>query len=568
VKARAKATEAEAKAREKTAKAQAKAQERARRQAEAAAKKKARPALQTDPDDGLGGWTPPLPDALPEIIVAPGERHLAADAGLAAMATARAPFYQRGADLARICLVKMKLSDGSHVRVPAVKAITRQMLMRALGRTAKWLGFTKELDLVQIDPPPDLGDHILGMIGEWPFPPLRGVIATQTMRYDGSLLTKPGYDPVTGLVLFNPPPIPEIPVRPTRQDALEALALLNDLLTGFDFAADDNVSRSAAISMLITPVLRGMMPAAPIHFITKPDAGSGGSYMQDLMAAIGERCPTISLTLDNDEENEKRLSAVAMTGQPIIAIDNFTGTLMGNFFCQLIERPMPQVRVLGKSEMVTIPNNHCVVANGINISIGTDAIRRGVQISLDPNTENPFERTFTRDPVAEVLANRGPAVAAILTIARAYRIAGMPGRLTPRLSFEVWSDNVRSALVWLGWPDCDLSIKTARAADPHTSRLFAVVAAWATELTVGDGYYTGDLVKLAGEYAGDGSNNRIRPALWDALTAVAGNKLGGLDPAKLGLWLEANLNRVIAGHKLLVDRETNKARPHWLLVPR
>ena len=54
-------------------------------------------------------------------------------------------------------------------------------------------------------PPPDLGEHILGMIDEWPFPPLRGVIATQTMRLDGSLLTEPGYDRDTGLVLFNPP---------------------------------------------------------------------------------------------------------------------------------------------------------------------------------------------------------------------------------------------------------------------------------------------------------------------------------------------------------------------------
>ena len=45
------------------------------------------------------------------------------------------------------------------------------------------------------------------MIGEWPFPPLRGVIATQTMRHDGTLLTKPGYDPATGPVLFIGPPI-------------------------------------------------------------------------------------------------------------------------------------------------------------------------------------------------------------------------------------------------------------------------------------------------------------------------------------------------------------------------
>ena len=406
----------------------------------------------------------------------------------------------------------MKLSNGDLVRVPAISIITRPILIRALNRCATWQGHNRYDQLVEIDPPGVIGDEILGMTGEWPFPPLRGVIATQTMRFDGSLLTKPGYDRDTGLVLFNPPPMEPIPEHPTKADALDALAVLNDLLTGFEF--EDNVSRSGAISMLMTPVLRGMMPAAPIHFVTKPDAGSGGSYLQDLMSAIaiGERCPTISLTLHNDEENEKRLSAVALPGPAIIAIDNFTGTLMGNFFCQLIERPMPLVRLLGKSEMVAIPNNHCVVSNGINIAIGIDAVRRGVRIGLDPNVENPSERTFTRDPVAEVLADRGPAVRAALIIARAYRVAGMPGRLMPRPSFEVWSDNVRSPLVWLNWPDCDESLATARAADPHTGRLFAVIAAWAETLKVGQGYFTSELVAEASECIPH-SADRTRPEL-------------------------------------------------------
>ena len=476
------------------------------------------------------------------------------------------PFYQRGKDLVRVCRIKLKLSNGDAVRVPAISTITKPMLMRALGRCATWWAYTKTFDLVQIDPPPDLGDHILGMLDEWPFPPLRGVIATQTMRFDGSLLTEPGYDRDTGLVLFNPPEMPPIPERPTKADALESLALLNDLLTGFDFADDNNVSRAGAVSLLMTPVLRGMMPAAPIHFITKPDAGSGGSYLQDLMSAIaiGERCPTISLTLHNDEENEKRLSSAANSGQPIIAIDNFTGTLMGNFFCQLIERPMPQIRILGKTEMVTITNNHTVVANGINITIGTDAVRRGVRIELDPNTENPSERSFTRDPVAEVLANRGPAVRAALIIARAYRVAGMPGRLTPRLSFEVWSDNVRSALVWLGWPDCDESLKTARAADPHTSKLFAVIEAWTTDLKVGEGYRTGELIKFANDTV---MGERVRFNLWEALFAVAGTPTGQLDAAKLGNWLRDHQNRISAGHKLINDT-TDKSRPKWKLEPR
>jgi putative DNA primase/helicase len=559
----------EAKARE----AEARAAEKARKIAEASERLDAQKArtLHSDKEhDGLSGWLPPPSDALPKIIVAGGERPNVADAGLAAMAAARVPFYQRGKDLVRVCLVKLKLSNGGDVRAPAVSIVTRPMLMRALGRCAIWQAHNKELDLVHIDPPRDLGDHILGMIGEWPFPPLRGVIATQTMRYDGTLLTEPGYDPATGLVLFNPPPMPVIPDQPTKHDALDGLALIRDLLIEVDFAEDESVSLSGAVSMVMTPVLRGMMSVAPMHVVTKPVAGTGGSYLQDIVAAIaiGERCPVISLTPNNDEENEKRLSSAALTGQSIIAIDNFTGTLMGDFLCQLIERPMPQVRLLGKSELVTTTNNHCVLANGNNVTIGADAVRRTVQIALDANREDPTTRTFTRDPVAMVLADRGKYIAAILTIARAYRVAGSPGKLAPRLSFGEWSDNVRSALVWLGWPDPDASIKTVRAADPVSSKLHAVIAAWVDELDVNVGYYTSELVDRASQYVGGGSNDRVRPALWDALFNVAANKNNQLDPRALGVWLEAHLNRISAGHKLQVDRETNKARPRWSVVPR
>ena len=212
------------------------------------------------------------------------------------------------------------------------------------------------------------------------------------------------------------------------------------MLAEVKFADDNNVSRSGAISMLMTPVLRGMMSVVPLHIVNKPAPGTGGSYMQDIMAAIamGEPCPVISLTLNNDEENEKRLSSAATAGQPIIAIDNMVGTLMGQFLCQLVERPMPQVRILGKTELVTIPNNqhhHSVLSNGNNVAIAADMVRRTLQISLDADVENPESRTFTRDPVAQIRADRGRYIAAILTIARAYRVAGSPGKLPQRLSF-------------------------------------------------------------------------------------------------------------------------------------
>jgi putative DNA primase/helicase len=505
---------------------------------------------------------------LPEILVRSGGRHLAADAGLAAIKAAGIQFYRRDRNLVRVCRIKAKRASGEEVLVPAVIVITMPMLSRALGQSAQWSKYNSERQLVVIDPPPPITEQILGMIDEWPFPPLRGVIATQTMRHDGTLLVTPGYDTQTGLVLFEPPPMPPIPERPSQQDALVALALLNSLLDEFKFADDDNISRSAALSMIMTPVLRGAMPVAPMHVITKPDAGTGASYLQDLVAAIaiGERCPVMSLSPDM-EENDKRLMSAAIAQQPIIALDNVTTLLMGDFLCQLTERSLLQVRRLGRTELVNVDNSFCVFANGNNLTVGGDAVRRTIQIALDADVENPETRYFARDPVSKVLANRGDYVAAALTIARAYQVAGLPARLPRRASYEVWSDVVRSPLAWLGYPDPVASVERIRSEDPVRSARAAVFTAWEKELRSNIGYQTSELI--ANVESTDGNANRLRPALWAALFAVAMPKSGYqvIDPTKLGHWLKNNTDTIAAGHKLLVDR-SDKTRPRWKLVPR
>jgi hypothetical protein len=68
---------------------------------------------------------------LPAIIVCSGERHLAADAGLAAIAAAGIQFYRRDRALVRVCRIKAKRADGGEVLVPAVTVITMPMLSRS-----------------------------------------------------------------------------------------------------------------------------------------------------------------------------------------------------------------------------------------------------------------------------------------------------------------------------------------------------------------------------------------------------------------------------------------------------
>jgi hypothetical protein len=229
------------------------------------------------------------------------------------------------------------------------------------------------------------------------------------------------------------------------------------------------VARSVALSALITPVVRGAFPTAPMHVACAPVNSSGKSYLFDLVAAIaiGQRMPVIAAGC-NEEETEKRLGAALLAGLPLISIDNLNGELSGDALCQAVERPVVQVRILGRSELPRIETRAVTFfANGNNVVLVGDLCRRAITATLDPKLENPELRQFANNPFAAVLADRGAYIAAALTVCCAYAAAGRPNP-PPRLaSFESWSDTVRSALVWLGKVDPVESMELARADDPE-----------------------------------------------------------------------------------------------------
>jgi putative DNA primase/helicase len=306
-----------------------------------------------------------------------------------------------------------------------------------------------------------------------------------------------------------------------------------------------------------------------MHLVNAPQAGTGKSFLLDLAALIatGERCAVMSVS-PKPEETEKRLIAAALSGFPIIAIDNCREPLQGDFLCQVTERPLLQLRPLGTSTQTRIPNTFTTFANGNNAIVADDLVRRTLRCDLDANLEKPEERQFKSNPKAMILADRGSYIAACLTIPRAYVVAGRPHRLTPLPSYEPWSDNVRSPLVWLGCPDPVDTIASARADDPVRQARTSVFTAWATELGLDEtGYFTSELVNRAEErHPEDGPY--MRPELRNSFLSVARQRKADhseIDRTQLGKWLHASANTIAQGYKLTVDR-TNVARPRWILT--
>jgi hypothetical protein len=469
---------------------------------------------------------------------------------------ARVPFYQRGGELVRPIIRTVKAAHGRLTKTAQLKSISPVFMRDTMCRHAHWERFDqKSFGWLKTMAPMNVALTLLARDGVWGFPEIVGVIATPTMRPDGSLLLKQGYDPATRLLLIEPPKMPEIPDQPTREDALTALAQLEELISESPF--DDEPSRSVALSGLITPVVRGAFPVAPMHVSSAPVAGSGKSFLWDLVAAIStgqQRMPVMAA--GSEEETMKRLAGVLLTGQPLISIDNVNGELKGDLLCQAIEQHILDVRPLGRSDIIRIETGGVTIfATGNNITIVGDLCRRTITSRLDAKIENPQLKPFRNDPIRKILDDRGTYIAACLTICRAYIVAGRPGRLPRLASFEGWSDTVRSVLVWLGKSDAVDTMQSIRDEDPQRVALTDLLHAWSRDHGVGAGTNVPLAViidksvtteKLGGLETGEFKYPDLNAAVRAATSLIGGPALGSkCDPARFGQYCKGMKGRIV-----------------------
>jgi putative DNA primase/helicase len=117
----------------------------------------------------------------------------------------------------------------------------------------------------------------------WEFQQVVGIIATPTLRPDGSLLDKPGYDPETRLYLWPGVTLPPMPARPTKDDAIRALAVLKELFAEFSLKQKKpTIDLSVALAGLLTALLRGSLPTSPVVLVAGDTPGVGKSYLVDV----------------------------------------------------------------------------------------------------------------------------------------------------------------------------------------------------------------------------------------------------------------------------------------------
>jgi hypothetical protein len=507
----------------------------------------------------------------PTIQTKAGRPDLLATEAEDAIITSGLPVFQRGRELVRPAQFEVPASKGRMTISAGMRPLGMAGMLEIMAESAAWQKWVvSRKAFVVVDPPPLPASILLSRAGRWRFPLISGVITAPTIRPDGTMLSKPGYDAATRLYHVPDPTLtPEyVPPKPTKEQAVKALTTLDALLDEFPFT--NEVSHSVALSCLMTPVLRGAIPVAPLHAIKASTAGTGKTYLADLASAIeaGRPCPVISLSVDA-KETESRINGLLLGGFPLACLDNVNGELGNDILAQAITQPTIQVRRLGGSDIFEVESRATWFATGNGIRVRGDMTRRTIVCNLDAGIERPEMRQFTHRPLDDILNARARYIAAVLTIAIAYTDAGKPGRLPSPASFEEWSDLVRSPLVWLDRADCWDSVEVAREDDPELTALRDILTNWADAIGIGKLVTTRQVIETAnskGLAYEDEASTLKWPDFRDALTDTAGVK-GNIDPNRLGKWLMGREGRIVDGRRLKRGKiDSHSKAVQWFLA--
>jgi hypothetical protein len=514
----------------------------------AAGRQQPRPRSQPQPQGG-----PPI------IQIKDGELLRIIDEIEDALLASGAQVFSRAGRLVMPVTELEKASDGRKTAVACLRELSPESFMGLVAGAATFQKY-KRKNWIEADPPIQHLRVILASEQRWRFPHVTGVITTPTLRPDGSLLVEPGYDPETELCLMPGFQLSPIPEHPTKDQAIAALKLLTDLLSEFSFKRSGGghemqLNRSVALSGQLTALVRGSLPTAPTHLIRAHMPGTGKSYLIDVFATIatGRLCPVITAS-KSVEETEKRLDAIIRSGIAMFSLDNCIHDPGGERLCQVSERPVVKIRILGHSETPDCDVHTAIYATGNNIGFKGDMVRRGLVCNLESLDERPELRRFNRSALKTAGMNRPTYVAAALTVMRAYLAAGAPEVCGPFGSYEDWSRMVRGPLIWLGESDPVASVDSSQAEDPELAELREWFILWLAEFKLDEPYTS---ARFAGEAAAAPIGFNVNP-FKEFLLRVAADKNGEVSTKRLGEWLNRNCGRVVR-----ID-----GRRYWMLKGR
>lgn len=378
-------------------------------------------------------------------------------------------------------------------------------------------------------------------VGEYPgVAVVKAVVTMPVARPDGSILSAPGLDELTGLYLqggeYRAPRVLD------EGEKAAALRRVWSLFEGFPFATPED--RSTYMAALLTTAIRPTLETAPAFLINAAKPGTGKTKLGECLMLAADSSKKAHVWDDDPAEQKKTILGILMTAPTGILFDNVIGAIKPTgAFCVASTSGEFTTRVLGGNAIGTVANRAVWVLTGNNVRLVGDTVRRVLAVTLD-SPENPERRRFAFDPVRVLERSAADFRLDLLDLIHTWAEAGHPGRdtLSGFASFDQWSQIVRPVCIWLGMVDPLNVLDASQEADPQQEALELMMEAW--DARFGDSeVFLKDLTAapFIGEHAG----------LWREAETLVCTYKGQLDPSRLSYWLRENKGKKYNGREFI-----------------
>lgn len=251
------------------------------------------------------------------------------------------------------------------------------------------------------------------------------------------------------------------PVKKYHPD--EALKRLREPFTDFPFThglTEEDPScfggerfgryHAAAISAILAAIVRPAIEICPAYVITSSQYSDGKSVMSNaIAAAVGMEggSPNSPLTRGgSDEEQEKQISSVLARGKRVVVYDNHDGEFRSAALTETLTSSQPEFRVLGKSEVRSIPNRTMFIVNGVNIVLASDLQTRTVVIRLARTNLDP-QRNFRHVDIVDWCGTNSERLVSASISLIEWALAQDNGDWKPTHRFKDWDYLVRRTIM-------------------------------------------------------------------------------------------------------------------------
>ena len=365
---------------------------------------------------------------------------------------------------------------------PLIENLRIEHMRHVLDHAADWYRVNKDGVHTATSPPQDVAVNILAT-GQWPYPTLAGVVELPVLRPDGSFHHEHGHDTAARLYHWHRgKPYPAIPDTPSADELATAVALVDELFA--DFPWDTAADRANAWALLLTPLIRAIIGQVPMALIDAPEPGTGKGLLVKVCSIVTTgHAAALMAWPASDEELEKKVSATLMAGNTVVVFDNVEGMIKSPTLAAVLTADTWQGRILGRSEVITMPNRATWAATGNNIDVGGDLARRCYRIRLDARQAQPWLRTGWKHNDLEGWTHdhRSELLHALCTIVRAWWAAGRPhtNNLPAMGGYSGWVQTIGGILTHAGIDYfLDNLAEFHASADREASAWEAFLTAW------------------------------------------------------------------------------------------